>query len=170
MYDNLRDADFRLRNTHVVYDKQWWLVRHVYHDDAVDGNPLTLELRRPGSIERPKLDDPKLSLRNLPLGYFNLDGKPVYVMRKPVRAYRQGIRRDNVTIVGEDYELLAHYIVRKPAKLRDGNKIINRDYAVIKNRLYYRGRYVGAYLDGKCLLNNGNTFLKESLELSLARG
>lgn len=161
MYDNLRDAEFRLRRTVVFYDGSYRYVNSVERQQGKYGVNLT-------DVGFVPLDNDKLKIRSIPTGYVIAGGVLCYLQRNPTRTYRQGLRADNTKAGGLGFDAFARSVmlgdVKTVGKDLAGNKILNKDYAVRGNKLFYREREVGVYVDGKPYLHNGKSFLKELLD------
>lgn len=162
MYDNLRDVEFRLRGTLVEYDGDLHYVSEV---DVDDGYTLRVVGKHDTSVA---LTDPKLKITGIKTGYLNFNGKLLFLKRRPTRTYRQGLRYDNTSCTGyytfgELSERIRYQEIHDEP-LGEDIKILDKDYAVIRGKLYYRTRLVGVYYEGETYLSNEMKFLSESLE------
>ena len=159
MYDRIRDVEFRLRGTFVEHKG---VLRYVESVEEEDG--FKLYLSGVGWVD---LNSRHLKVTNIKTGYMNVGGYLVYLSRKPTRAYRQGLRSDNTNCHGgiSFRDVLArvqgNMVDGEP--LRKGYKLLDKDYAVMGGKLFYRKRLVGVYIEGKPYLNNDKQFLSESL-------
>ena len=166
MYENLRDADFRLRGTVVWYDGKYVFVENV---ERISPKVYTLNVTSNKERFGVTTDNPKLKIRNIPQGYVNINGRVAYVKRLPTRTYRQGLRRDNCTILGSTFDSFLQDVKVGGHALEHG-KILSPDYCAKNGNLYYRGRKVGVYVDGKPYLDNSKRFLSELLESVVGGG
>ncbi len=109
MYQTRDEAQLRLSNTVVIYDKAPIWVRQALHNDE---GLIVLEVcRLKGNRTKViELRDPKLNLRNLPLGYMNCTSNVRYLTRIPTRRYKQGLCRSNVHIPNLDAEVMGGVI------------------------------------------------------------
>ena len=159
MYDCIRDVKFRLEGTLVEYKGK---LRYVNSCSKVR-RMFCLEL----GDDLVRLDSRHLKITDIRTGYMNIGGHLVYLRRSPTRAYRQGLRRDNTDVSGSiGMNEVMEYIrqgVDKDKPLKEGRTILDKDYAVISGRLFYRTRAVGIYHEGKAYLDNDKKFLVESL-------
>ena len=159
MYDNMRDVEFRLKGTLVEYKGE---LRYVNSCSKVR-RMYCLEL----GDDLVRLDSRYLKITDIKTGYMNIGGYLVYLLRRPTRAYRQGLRRDNTDVSGSiGFNEVMEYVrqgVDKDKPLRAGSTILDKDYAVVGGKLFYRTRPVGIYHEGKAYLDNDKKFLVESL-------
>lgn len=171
MYDNLRDAEFRLRNTVVWYGDKYRYVSGVLKSE---GNIL-LKLHGVGSV---KLTDDKLKVRSIPTGYIRIDKNTYYLTRLPARRYRQGLRDDNCVLFSGDRKvnLTDHFIT--PCIVgyntpKTKHTILSKDFLLECNgegkpkAILYRTKLVGYYLNGEARFINGLDFIKESFEKAM---
>lgn len=158
MYDSVRQASFRLNNTFVEYDGNLKYVNKVGGQD--DNIKLLLH-----GVEKPVfLDDPKLNILRPRVGYMQVGGKLIYIARTPNRSYRQGLREDNVRVIGgnlQDFNRPNGYF----DLFNDGEStVINKDFAVQDKTLLYKGDAVGMVINHNYHLSNRFKFLQEALE------
>ena len=161
MYETLDEADFRLNHTVVWYKDSYSVVRGT---DRV-GKKIHLYLAPSGDCV--PIDSPDLKIRNIPTGYINVDGNVTFIYRRPTRRYRQGLRGDNSRVSGLDFDVFKQLIVvgKVSTQLKTKEKeIINRDFLLIGNDLYYREDLVGRKVGDKFGFHNEFSFLKECFE------
>lgn len=89
-YLNPKDLTTFLDRSIVKYDND---IGFVNTEGAMDGytimfHPITGDNRKPKLV---KITDDKFSCRNIDFGYMQFDNTAVFVRRKPVRVFKQGI-------------------------------------------------------------------------------
>jgi hypothetical protein len=92
-YDSIEQANMRLQHTVVKYDGRPVLIK------GVNGTGRGLDaymLPHAKDIIQIKLQDPKLDVANLALGYVNVNDYAVYLTRIPGRQQKQGLCKSNV--------------------------------------------------------------------------
>lgn len=162
MYDRLRDAEFRLLGTVVYYQGKYCAVTSV---KEVKGGKWKLILNNKKVVSP---TNKQLKLRNIPTGYFMIEGEVFFLERKPVRKYRQGLRMDNChMLVGNARHF--YYYTKQEYKVGVNRNwvIFSPNFAANDNVLYYRNRLVGFIERGdvnKVHIANGMSFLKECIE------
>lgn len=87
LFDNARDAAMRLEGTIVSYDGKAFKVLGITGEDI----RLYGVIIRNGTEVTCHQDDPLLSMAPPPIGYVNFDNHSLYLMRKPVRRWKQGL-------------------------------------------------------------------------------
>jgi hypothetical protein len=162
MYNNRRDAEFRLLGTVVFYKDKYCTVTSVGEDGE---GKITLELNNTKNVA---ITNKHLKLRSIPTGYTMIDGEVYFLQRKPVRKYRQGLRNDNCSILLGSRPHFFHHASREYKVGENKHWVVySSNFAALNNVLYYRNRLVGFVKDGDvnqvCLVN-GMSFLKESVK------
>ena len=97
MYQNAGEADMRLRGCVVLYDNIPVCIERCAKADNGKIQLTAFEVGNLGNYLRFNLDDPKLNYRNIKLGFMlsNLTGRAYYVVRMPIRRYKQGLSKEN---------------------------------------------------------------------------
>ena len=166
MYDCLRDAEFRLLGTIVMYKDEYRYVESV----GIYNEKIKLTLL--GVNPKISLDNKSLRMRGISTGYINVLGAVTYLSRKPARRYRQGLRSDNCEFLqGHNYRHFAHWVMKGCPKeaLHREDKILSKDFAIVRGELFYRARSVGIF-NGIPRLGNRFKFLSEALERATTQG
>ncbi len=167
MYDCLRDAEFRLGGTVVMFKGEYRRVEGVTQSTS---GIIRLKLKGiPASVP---LSHKSLRIKNIKTGYINVAGTITYLCRKPVRRYRQGLRSDNCeTKQGASLRLFFHLVDGDVAQkdLPKGCEIISRDFAIEGSSLYYRARQVGVCVDKTPHLSNRFKFLEAALSRAISK-
>lgn len=142
-----------------------------------------------------KHDAKELDLHPVKLGYCNAYGTASYLMRKPMRRdYKQGLRHGNFFSLGEvhaeriGYQLLDNVIKGvyptyeqvvetatgkvpqlNPFKaVKVGRMAWCREWAMdTTGILLYKGKPVGNHVEGKNVLDDSHSYLREALEEAL---
>lgn len=168
-------ANSRLTETVVKLEDEPVYVYAVKRGMLVDYAPI----REINNIKKCQVDD--LDLKPVKLGYLNHVRGLNYLMRMPKRNdWRQGLRFGNFTGLGFDvrhlrYEDLYDVIKGNYQSFEQAIKALkskavrgqawSRDWAIVENDcLAYKGRPVGALIDGKPVLTTENLYLREALE------
>jgi hypothetical protein len=98
-YENVEEAESRLRSTVVMYDGKPVWVDHVVRGTGPSGLSVQIySLPRLREKREVDLFDPKLNMRNIPLGYVNYGHDALYLTRMPARRFKQGLNSENVHI------------------------------------------------------------------------
>lgn len=101
LYQNAREANDRLKGCMIFYQGRPHIVQQA--TDNRRGPPVTLHLSPcfrgdwDGLYIQVPLDSRDLNYTSMKLGYVNDGREAVYLMRRPVRRYRQGINGENLT-------------------------------------------------------------------------
>jgi len=100
LYDNLDDLKSKLQGTIIYYKGQaCWVKDCGVNDVDETGVPtayyLKLTNRKKNSMSV-LLNDPDLNYMHFKLGYCNYDGYAVFIHRKPVKQYKQGLKGDQI--------------------------------------------------------------------------
>jgi hypothetical protein len=151
-FDRAGDVLQSLRETVMSYKGKAFRIRDCY--GSPDGFVLVGYLI--GSDEKLEVLSDDSNLDHVPpkLGYVNLNGSAIYVVRKPYRQYKRGLSKSNVhppsagsdeplrQIVEEDYP---SYLVAKKAVEKSLCKSIafHKLFALDKKGLHYCGMTVG---------------------------
>jgi hypothetical protein len=157
--------------------------------EGVDGMTLQLTQLETGEPLSVKSSDTGFDIGSPLLGYVNTDGGAVYVMRRPIRLYKQGLSTENLTVRGgrgfnERYlkdksfsNMLLNIYPKLPsvlgavmysnpfAPIKSSVRAFHRHLAVDGNKLHYKGREVGIIREDKTFqLNERFTYLGEEIE------
>jgi hypothetical protein len=182
MFDNKRDAEMRINKSVVMYKK-----RPVYITGISEKLYCTAhELGDPGAEHRFKVTSRLLDLKPVKTGYLNLERNTVYLVRTPVRRWKQGLNAENIRIhadVAGGARLLDTVSMRNCilnaypkypeaiASIREGWRSIafHRHYAMSAGPaglvfLLYRGDKVGWIKDDSPVISDEYRFIEEELQ------
>lgn len=186
IYDNQRDANSRLSGTIVLWENKAARVLDVTEN-------LGLFMRQLSTTKEAvlKQDDAALQLISPPLGYANLKRGAVYLVRKPVRMWKQGLDPRQLWMEGRPVLVRAQWdgpeftkcydgdypTIDKAVKMFKGTNpfaqespetvAFSRQWAVGKRgELLYKNKEVGRMGD-RLTLNDKYGWLAEALEESL---
>lgn len=168
----------------------------VYVNSVFENNVEISTIKNPGTLESCKvksfcmLED--LRINPVKLGYANEGEIPVYLQRKPIRFWKQGLTPENLSaqfvnngvwdnyfypsvlcesIVKTVLNIYPKYMEALESAIRGLPKAFSRDFAIYPDfpneALFYKKRKVGEIVEGKPILSNEYFFLKESLEESI---
>ena len=178
MYERRDEVVTRLKGSVIMYGR-----RPVRVVDVGQEKELYVTLLRSGKRKVIQIDDEKLSLELPKLGYVNTSRGAVYLKRRPVRLYKQGLVSGNVVTVGDvrvdellSSRNLADMLQRKYPTMQQAiasssnnpfrSKPIafSPDLAVQGSTLFYRGNQVGSLTtDGEFRLSEDFTHLREAI-------
>lgn len=164
------------------------VVRHL--DVPVMVGPID----RDGSVSLTRLSDghnyvaklEELNLIPVDLGYVNYDNAAHYVMRKPIRRdWRQGLRHNNMVVrngvpagtipwsniaktINNEYPTFEDARLMMKGKRQLQSIAWCRDFCIYRGwEVVYCDDVVGKVIEGKVVLNEGFTYLKEALAETL---
>lgn len=97
-FDNLNDVQTKFVNTICMYGDKAIYVKSIAHDDPDNpGKDFSILAQfSSGKTNVIKLSDPKFNYTNFNLGYINTNYMASWWYRKPIRQYRQGLKRDQM--------------------------------------------------------------------------
>lgn len=99
MYDTVENTGARLNGTVVMYDGRPVQVLNAQagtKQEPIQVNLQFLPKMRDNILV--SINDPKLEVRNLPLGYVNIYNDALYLTRSPCRQFKQGLSSNCVII------------------------------------------------------------------------
>ena len=178
MYERRDEVVTRLRGSVIMYGRRPVRVFDIGHD-----RELHVHFLRTGKRKVLQIDDPKISLELPKLGYVNTRQGAIYLKRKPVRLYKQGLVSGNVLTVGSvnveemlSSKNLSDMLQRRYPSMEEAIRsssnnpfrakpiAFSLDLAVQGKNLFYRGKQVGTItLDGELRLSEDNIHLREAI-------
>lgn len=179
MYELVEYAQGRLMDTVILIDKVPCYVSLVDEDRV-----LTYHTFLEGREQQCSLDSNSIDLTPLSLGYSNFKTGAVYLVRTPIRRWKQGTDRRSIHVIGVDYRrddwftttaMLKCFNSEYPSciealLLADVDRPVVafcKNWAVsYKGELYFRGTKVGS-CKGKITLEEAYHYLQEMLEEEL---
>lgn len=95
-FDNLEDVNSKFTGTIVYYDKKAVVVKQAAPSEAEKGEFMLMIAPPSGRGRFIPLKDPALNYRDYNLGYANGDWYAPWFFRRPLKQYRQGLKRDQL--------------------------------------------------------------------------
>lgn len=101
LFDNLEDVQAKFQQTICYYEKKSVMVKSAHYaenaEGVKDGNKFQLAITPlSGRVKIIQLEDPALNYKEFNLGYANCGQYAVWWYRKPIKQYRQGLKRDQL--------------------------------------------------------------------------
>lgn len=173
-FDNLDDVNTKFAGTICYYEGVPVYVKAALYDD--EPGKFTLQINALNQKTKIiKLDDKAFNYKDYNIGYVNSGVQAVWWFRKPIKQYRQGLKKDQMSVIVPNLynpELDMSFSFGKPVvnmlensypsmkditdHIRNGEAVsiaFHKDFAIAWDKLHndfiieYRGKAVGVGLD-----------------------